>query len=221
MPALLATGCRRARLSTAAVGLAVFFLAGFLVVEAAGVPWLSAPPSLQQWAGPIAAVVAVGLLVGDAVLPVPAGVVVLALGSVFGAPLGAALALAGRSGGTLLSFAIGRRLGPRIGDRDGRAERMLRRWGVLAIVVTRPVPIIGETTAVLAGASAMTWRAAALGAVAGSLPEAVLLTWAGTQAGDVGIAVAVGSVLVATAVLVQLLRSSGGLRRSAPARVRR
>jgi uncharacterized membrane protein YdjX (TVP38/TMEM64 family) len=203
----------------AAAGLAVFFLAGFLVVEAAGVPWLSAPPSLERWAGPLAAVVAVGLLVGDAVLPVPASVVVLALGSVFGAPLGAVLALVGRSGGTLLGFAIGRRLGPRIEDRNGRAERILRRWGVLAIVVTRPVPIIAETVAVVAGASAMTWRAASLGAVAGSLPEAVLLTWAGTQAPDVGMGIAIGSALLATAVLVRLGRSSVRRRRCRQSRL--
>ena len=59
---------------------------------------------------------------------------------------------------------------------------MLERWGALAIVVTRPVPLLAETTAVMAGASAIGWRRAALAAFAGSLPAALLYALTGAVA---------------------------------------
>ena len=53
--------------------------------------------------------------------------------------------------------------------------------GPLAVLVTRPVPLAGETVAVLAGASGMGWTRCALAATAGALPEAVLYSWAGAS----------------------------------------
>jgi uncharacterized membrane protein YdjX (TVP38/TMEM64 family) len=163
------------RYLTVACGLAAFFLTGFIVVEAFGVPWLSTPPALgrEAHAG-----------VADAVLPVPSSLVMLALGALFGVAGGIALALVGRVGATLLAFVLGRRLRGWIGRPAGRwSEQLLHRWGTIAIVLTRPVPIIGETVAVLAGASPMPWRRAAVAATLGSLPEAVLFAWAGAVVG--------------------------------------
>jgi uncharacterized membrane protein YdjX (TVP38/TMEM64 family) len=59
---------------------------------------------------------------------------------------------------------------------------MLDRWGALDIVVTRPVPLLAETTAVMAGASAMSWKRAAVASVAGSLPAAFLYALTGSVA---------------------------------------
>ncbi|OLT12824.1 hypothetical protein BJF78_23465 [Pseudonocardia sp. CNS-139] len=182
-------------------GLAGFFLAGFAAAEAFGVPWLAAPPPLGTQALPVAAAVGVGLLVADAVLPVPASLVMLALGGIFGVAGGAALALAGRVGGTLLAFALGRRLGGRLGGPGERWSRdLLRRWGAVAIVLTRPVPVVGETVAVLAGASPMSWPRAAVAATLGSLPEALLFAWAGAAAYGAGFGAALWIALVGIAL---------------------
>jgi uncharacterized membrane protein YdjX (TVP38/TMEM64 family) len=164
-------------------GFAAFFLTGFVLVEAFGVPWLATPPALAGQAHPVAAAVGVGLLVVDAVLPVPSSLVMLALGGLFGVAGGAAINLVGRVGGTLLAFMLGRRLRGWVSrPAGGLSARLLHRWGPVAIVLTRPVPIIGETVAVLAGASPMSWRRVAMAAVLGSLPEAVLFAWAGAEA---------------------------------------
>jgi uncharacterized membrane protein YdjX (TVP38/TMEM64 family) len=184
-----------------AAALAAFFLTGFVLAEAFGVPWLATPPALAGQAHPVAAAVGVGLLVVDAVLPVPSSLVMLALGGLFGVAGGAALGLAGRVGATLLAFVLGRRLSGWVGRPGGElSARLLHRWGAVAIVVTRPIPIIGETVAVLAGASPMSWGRVTVAATLGSLPEAVLFAWAGAEAADAAIGAALWISLIVIAL---------------------
>lgn len=162
------------------------FLTTWLVVEALGVPLLVDPEATLDQGGVGAAAVGFGLLVADAVLPVPSSVVMIALGSLYGAPAGIALSLAGRTTMALVGFGIGRRserVMERIRPADRQwAEDLLERRGALAIVVSRPLPLLAETVTVLAGASPMPWRLAALAALIGSLPEAVAYGLAGSLA---------------------------------------
>ena len=162
------------RLAALSAGLLTLFLTSYLVAEAVGVPLLSSPP-------PLSAAVAVGLLVGDALLPVPASIVMVTLGGIVGFPPAVGLALAGRVGGTMLGFAVGRLVSPTPRRPTNREAALLHRWGPLAVLVTRPVPLAGETVAILAGASGMGWTRCALAATAGALPEAVLYSWAGAS----------------------------------------
>jgi membrane protein DedA with SNARE-associated domain len=88
-------------------------------------------------------------------------------------------------GATLVGFGLGRRGGAlldrRVSEREReRANRLLERWGVIAIVVTRPVPLLAETTAVLAGASSLGWQRATLAALAGAVPTAVIYALSGS-----------------------------------------
>jgi uncharacterized membrane protein YdjX (TVP38/TMEM64 family) len=173
-----------------------------LVGEVGGVPLLADPsPWLRQPDG-TAALVGAGLLVIDAVLPVPSSLVMIAHGALFGVALGALLSLFGSLGAMLVGFAIGRRGEPLVArfvappDR-ATAEHLLARWGTLAIVVTRPVPLLAETVAVLAGASSLGWRKATLAALVGSLPAAVIYALAGaTVAGFGSGALIFGAVVV-------------------------
>jgi uncharacterized membrane protein YdjX (TVP38/TMEM64 family) len=52
----------------------------------------------------------------------------------------------------------------------------------LAIVVTRPVPLLAEIVAIMAGTSSLGWRQAALATVVGSLPPALLYALTGATA---------------------------------------
>ena len=63
-----------------------------------------------------------------------------------------------------------------------RADRLLTRWGMLAIIVTRPVPLLAETTMVVVGSSPLGWGRVALAALAGSLPGALLYALTGAVA---------------------------------------
>ena len=88
-----------------------------------------------------------------------------------------------------------------------RADRLLTRWGALAIVVTRPVPVLAETVAVLAGTSPLRWPVAVLAAVAGTAVPAVLYAAAGAAAASTVDGLLVLGLVLALAALLALAGS--------------
>lgn len=181
-----------------AAGLAAFFLTGFLLADAFDVAVLAEPALHDHVAGGL---LGVALLVADAALPVASSLVMISLGALYGAALGALLALVGRVGMAALAFALGRRggrlLGPLVSsDERARAERLLERWGALAILFSRPVPLLAETVAILAGASPLGWTPALAAAAAGSLPEVVVYAVAGATAASPHSAAAIWASLL-------------------------
>lgn len=167
--------------------LLVVFLALFLVVEALQVPLLTDPRPYLQGHAAVAALTGVGLLLVDVLLPVPSSLVMVAHGALFGVVVGTLLSLLGSTGATLIAFGLGRSstallsrlVTPAV---QQQAARVLRRWGPLASVVTRPLPLLAEAVAVLAGTSGMTWGQVAVAAVLGSLPVALLYALLGAAA---------------------------------------
>jgi uncharacterized membrane protein YdjX (TVP38/TMEM64 family) len=167
------------------------FLVLFVLGEAWGLPLLSDPSLQLRGAGLAAAALGVGLLVADVVLPVPSSLVMIAHGAVFGAGLGALLSLVGGVGATLVGFGLGRRGGALLTrfvspQERATADRLLQRWGALAIIVTRPVPLLAETVAVLAGASSLGWGKVTLAALAGTAAPAVIYALAGAAPAGAG-----------------------------------
>jgi uncharacterized membrane protein YdjX (TVP38/TMEM64 family) len=172
---------------TVAATILALFLTTYLLVEALDVPLLTDPrPSLRDagWAG---AALGVFLLVADQFLPIPSSLVMVSLGALYGAPAAIVLALAGRVGMMAAGFAVGRAGGPLLErvvsvDEWARADGLLRRWGALAVLASRPLPLLAETVAIAAGASSLRWSRAMLAAALGSLPEAVAYSLAGSIA---------------------------------------
>jgi uncharacterized membrane protein YdjX (TVP38/TMEM64 family) len=170
------------------IGICTFFLVLFGIAEAMGVPLLTDPGPLLRSASIATAVIGIALLIADVVLPVPSSVIMFAFGAAFGLWTGAMLSMIGAVGASLTGFALGR------GGRDAvrrfvhddefnRASLLLDRWGTLAVIATRPVPILAETTAILAGASRIGWFRMTLLSTIGSLAPAILYAWAGSSAG--------------------------------------
>jgi uncharacterized membrane protein YdjX (TVP38/TMEM64 family) len=166
-----------------------FFLFSFLVVEVIDVPLLKDPSTWLGGASMLTALLGIGLLAADVILPVPSSVVMVANGALFGVIGGTLLSVGGSTGAALIGFSIGRRGGPLMArlvppKERARADHLLSRWGGLAMVVTRPVPLLAETVAIMAGTSPLGWRQAALASFVGSLPPALLyaLTGATTAA---------------------------------------
>lgn len=83
--------------------------------------------------------------------------------------------------------------------------------------VTRPVPLLAETVAVLAGASSLRWRQLIFAAVLGALPSAFLYAWAGASASRLGAAWVFGAALLIAVAFVLIGR---WLDRPAPGRPR-
>lgn len=160
------------------------FIVLFFIVEALGVPLLSDPTPWMKHGGVLAASLGVGLLIADVLLPVPSSLVMVAHGALFGVWVGTLLSLVGSVGAALFGFAIGRRGGRLLArvvspEERARADDLLRRWGSLAIVVTRPVPVLAETVSIMAGVSRMSWRRVVLASLVGSLPPALLYALTG------------------------------------------
>lgn len=162
-----------------------FFLMIFLAVEALGLPLLIDPTPWMRHGGVAAAVLGVSLLIADVLLPVPSSLVMVAHGALFGVWTGTVLSLLGSVGAALFGFSLGRRGGKLLErivspEERNRADLILARWGALAIVITRPIPLLAETVAIMAGASSsLGWGRMALAALVGSLPPALLYALTG------------------------------------------
>lgn len=193
----------RLRAWTLVGGLAAALLVVFLVVEWAGVPLLVDPRPWLHTVSVAAAMIGIGLLVFDAVLPVPSSVVMVALGATFGLVGGILLSVAGSVGGFALAYALGRRSKGAVtsavdAGEVARGAVLLRRWGVLAIVASRPLPLVAETVAISAGAFGLRPTSAFAAALAGALGPAAVFSYAGWRGASTADA-AVVFVIVAVA----------------------
>ncbi|HYF80358.1 MAG TPA: VTT domain-containing protein [Symbiobacteriaceae bacterium] len=172
------------RFALASLGLVLLLLAIFAVAQWLQIPLLTDPTPWLSRGRPLAASISFGLLLADVLIPVPSSLLMIANGTLFGLWGGAALSLAGGLGAALAGWAIGRRGGALLartltpGERD-TARRLVERWGVLAIIITRPVPVLAETVAIMAGAVGMSMPRVALGAAAGLLPLVIFYAWIG------------------------------------------
>lgn len=174
----------------AAVGLLLLvFLVIFLLVEQLQLSFLADPDDLINSRNMGTALAGITLLVADVVLPIPSSLIMISNGALFGVPLGMLLSLVGNLGAALVGFFIGR-CGEGLlarfvaSDERARANRLLAQWGLLAIIVTRPIPLLAETLMVMAGASAMSWSSMILAALVGSFPIALLYAFTGAMAAN-------------------------------------
>ena len=164
-----------------------FFLITFLFIENLQLSILVNPQDRLSAATWGVALFSVGLLIADVLLPVPSSLVMVANGALFGMVWGTCLSLIGSLGAACFGFVIGRRgevvLAHFVSSAEQRrANQLLESWGGVAIIVTRPIPILAETTAVMAGASTLGWRMMLLSTLAGSLPTALLYALTGATA---------------------------------------
>jgi uncharacterized membrane protein YdjX (TVP38/TMEM64 family) len=182
----------------------------FGIVQALNLPLLTDPtPTMFAQGGWV--LVGLALLLGDVVLPIPSSLVMVAHGALFGFWLGAALSLMGGVGAACVGFWLGRR-GQAMVARFVSAEEQtqisawLLRWGWLAVLVTRPLPIIAEATAILAGTTALGWRTFLWSAALGLLPAAALYAFTGAYAAGLDNAFLAFGIVMAVAALVWCLR---------------
>lgn len=172
--------------------------------------WLDPPPPPT-----VLAAAEIGVLAADILLPVPASLVATLGGASLGLAAGTACAWLGMTLGSLAGWLLGRVAGLRAAaqlDADARAavETRERRYGPLVVVVTRPLPILAEAAALMAGASGMPWRAFLAAAAPANLAIAFAWSLAGSLGRDAGslqwVAIAALAVPAAVAALVAVRR---------------
>jgi uncharacterized membrane protein YdjX (TVP38/TMEM64 family) len=178
------------------VGFVVLFSAMFGLAEWLQISWLTDPSAKMQENKWLAAVVGSSLLVLDIVLPVPASIVMGVNGQLFGVALGTVVSLFGTMAAATIGFLIGRNGGALLDkvlkpEERSQGDRILKKWGPLAIIVLRPVPMLAETITILAGTSGMSWSTFLVSALLGSVPMCYLFAVAGEQASVMWMFVAV------------------------------
>lgn len=156
---------------------------------------------LRQY-GSFAWAIGMGLIVADLVLPIPATAVMAALGYLYGAVIGG---LAGGIGSVLaglIAYGATRLMGRRAalflaGERDlAKTEDFFRRRGAFAVVVSRPMPLLPEVVACLAGMAGMPFRSFFIALCCGSLPSGFAFAAIGAMGVDrPSLALAVGIIV--------------------------
>lgn len=178
--------------------------------------WLDPPPP-----PPLLAVAEVGILAADIVLPVPSSLVATLGGASLGVVAGTACAWMGMTVGALAGWLLGRAGGGRAAAALGGApgttgENRKHRFGPLVVVITRPLPILAEATALLAGATGMTCRAFLAAAAPANLAIAFAWSLAGSMGRD---ADSLQWVAVAAVAVPAVVAAIVAVRRGTPARI--
>jgi uncharacterized membrane protein YdjX (TVP38/TMEM64 family) len=168
---------------TAMLLLAILLL--FFVVQALQLPFLAEDASFllsqKKW---VAALAGIGLLIVDVVAPVPSSIVMVANGMLFGSVGGTLLSVTGGVGAAVAGYWIGfrgERAGKRwLGDESlTRANAFFQSYGMMAIIVSRPVPILAEAMTIIAGMSQMPAQKFFPATLLGLLPTAIIYACAG------------------------------------------
>lgn len=170
---------RRGRYWALAGGIAAFVVATFAVFEAFGLgrAFQVDPREVGDAAW---AVLGILLLVADILLPIPSSLVMIANGAVFGIAVGSMLSMSGRVAAFAAGYLVGS-LGLKrfVPANDATAKRVLSERAWIGIALSRPIPVLSETIAIMAGATGLPFGRSLLAAFAGSIPESIVLAAAG------------------------------------------
>ena len=186
------------------------FLAFGTRLDHAVAGWLDPPPAPR-----VLAAIEVGVLAADLLLPVPSSMVATLGGAHLGIVIGTGCAWLGMTAGAMLGWWLGRTAGAAslssltLAEQE-RLTRQQRRFGPLAVVLTRPLPLVAEAAALMAGASGMSWRDFLLAAGSGNLAIALVWSLAGAlgRHADSLQWVLMGSLVVPVAITWLVLRRS-------------
>jgi len=137
----------------------------------------------------LGALFSIGLLIADLLLPVPSSLIMIGNGAFYGVFLGSLLSLLGGLGALLVGYYLGskgetiasRWLGP---NERRSATAFFERWGILTVAISRPIPLLSETVAIMAGLAGWPLKSTIISAVAGLLPISIIYAWSGAYAAN-------------------------------------
>ena len=148
---------------------------------AEAVVWLR---SFERWAW----AVAMAIILGDFLLPLPSTPALVSLGIVYGPLVGGLLGGVATTSAGLLAFGVTRALGRRgalflVGERDlARAQQFYDRWGVYAVTLGRAIGGPLEWLVLIAGISGMPFSRALAALTVGGFSAAFVTAWLGDLA---------------------------------------
>jgi uncharacterized membrane protein YdjX (TVP38/TMEM64 family) len=159
------------------VVVALVLIAIYALGTAFGLEEFLNPFSWGQTGTPEAAIVMFILLVADVVLPVPSSIIMTANGHLFGIYIGSLLSFFGVLSSSLLGYWIGQMgLSEKVSSdhNSKQLESLVETWGIIAVILTRPLPLLSEMIAIVAGAQKLSFRSFLIGSMLGAAPIAIL-----------------------------------------------
>lgn len=141
---------------------------------------------LKQY-GNWAWLVGIGLLIGDLFLPLPATLIMSALGFLYGPLIGGILASLGSFLSGLLAYGLCRALGRKgalyiLGEQDlAKGEQLFKNSGGWIVALSRWLPVFPEIVACMAGLNQMRARSFSIALVCGSIPLGFVFAFIGYQ----------------------------------------
>jgi uncharacterized membrane protein YdjX (TVP38/TMEM64 family) len=137
-------------------------------------------------------------------VPIPSSVIMIANGAAFGILWGFLLSLVTSVGGAMIGWWVGNRgttwLDRIVSPEEKRqANQFILRYGLMAIIISRLLPIVAETVAIMSGTTSLGWRRVLVATIIGSLPPALIYAIAGSASTDFasGALVTAGVILFA------------------------
>jgi uncharacterized membrane protein YdjX (TVP38/TMEM64 family) len=141
--------------------------------------WLDPPPPPATLA-----IAEVGILAADILLPVPSSLVTTLGGANLGLVAGTACGWLGMTLGAVGGWWLGRATARRSAAGGIATTGERRRFGPLAVILTRPLPILAEAAALLAGGTGMPFREFLAAAAGANLAIAFAWSLAGALGSD-------------------------------------
>ena len=108
-------------------------------------------------------------------LPIPSSLLMISNGVLFGFGWGGLLSLAGGMISSVTGYLIGsksKRLAARFSTpgEEEKAKAFLEKYGYLAIVASRPLPVLAESVSIISGTLQLNFRKVILNSLIGLLP---------------------------------------------------
>lgn len=134
-----------------------------------------------------AALLIVGFLTIDVLVPVPSSIIMVASGALFGPVLGGILSTFGSSSCAIIAFQISRKIGREkvrrwVGQKDYKNfSALMQKHGGYVVILTRAVPLIMESVSFIAGLTKMKLKNFILMNIIGFGPFAFLYSFAGAS----------------------------------------
>ncbi len=162
----------------------LFFLLLFLLSFAVKAPFEESLLQLATRGGQLGMFISIGLLISDVLLPIPSSLIMIANGAIYGMFVGSILSLLGGLGATALGYLLGKSNEKTITRFFNKhdletGKQFFVRWGLLAIVISRPIPLLSETISVIAGTLNLGIARTLLGSIIGFLPAAIIYAYCG------------------------------------------
>jgi uncharacterized membrane protein YdjX (TVP38/TMEM64 family) len=161
---------------------------------------------------PLLAVISVVLLGIDVILPIPSSFVMISNGVLFGFMAGGILSVTGGLISSMIGYYIGSK-GNRLARKfsseaeEVKARRFLEKYGSIAIIASRPIPVLAESVSIISGTLNWSFKKVVFNSFVGLLPISFVYSLTGAYSTSFNSAAIAFLINIGMAGLIWLITS--------------